>query len=77
VTKYFCDRCGVEIAQGTPSRVERELDNVRVEVMVAVKNENKSSGWGWNSGCVCPACVIKVVSEGKPTDHGPVVKVTG
>lgn len=62
-TRCFCDLCGEEIytpadrGNRVSDRIRRELQEVRVEVMVGFEGT-------MNNGHVCTPCVIRVVNEG-------------
>jgi len=57
--KYYCDVCGKELIRHTfCNRITKQLDTVRIEIMVALKNV-------WNAGHICEDCVLEVVKKGK------------
>ena len=59
--RYFCDGCGDELESGRTDRLRRHLNiegnNFGVEVMVRFNGT-------WNTGLLCHACVVRVVTEG-------------
>lgn len=63
--KYLCDVCGKEMQRNAAvDRIKRRKANVTVEVLVAYKET-------WNSGDVCEACVIAIVSNGAGVESRP------
>lgn len=60
--RYFCDGCGEEVTGKANDRLRRSFDitattNLAVEVMVRLNGT-------WNTGHICTACVIRVVTVG-------------
>jgi len=71
MTKFYCDECGEELKPGQAhKRLTRKLGRVSVEVITAVDGV-------WNAGEVCPACVVKTVSEGEDTTETRKRKAAG
>jgi hypothetical protein len=66
--RIFCDMCGEEIHDYTGGnrvtrRIRRRLEDVSVYVVVGVRQVGGVAPV-WNSGHVCTACVVKVVTQG-------------
>lgn len=56
--KVFCDVCGNELQRNAAvDRIKRRKANVTVEVLVSYKDV-------CNTGEVCEACIIAIVSNG-------------
>lgn len=56
--KIYCDVCHKPI-KGQVDRVRRILGKVMIEIMVRYEST-------WNAGHICEACVMKVITDGRP-----------
>ena len=58
--KYFCDVCEAQMAASDMKRIKRKLGDVEIEIMTAYRG-------CWNNGHLCPACILKAVTDGEPS----------